>query len=205
MFSPRRTTFTRAPAARRVTDEQPAEYSTSEDSRSAAEPNARATAPHRPRARRISLPIVEEAVGRHRAQTGAGSEVLAQHRREGRLAHAGRRGFARVSARRRRTVRSPIGDRSCSCSARARRWPAWPPATSRRSRPSPSCVAPRRSLPECRCTSPPHTAWKASAAGLVVASYEGRPTKIEGNPDHRDSLGGTTSVRAGAAAGPVRR
>ncbi|MEO5766772.1 MAG: 4Fe-4S dicluster domain-containing protein, partial [Polyangia bacterium] len=29
--------------------------------------------------------------------------------------------------------------------------------------------------------------------GLVVRSYEGRPTKIEGNPDHRDSLGGTSS------------
>ncbi|KFA90833.1 TAT-variant-translocated molybdopterin oxidoreductase [Archangium violaceum] len=40
------------------------------------------------------------------------------------------------------------------------------------------------------------TAWEPEgyAAGLVVTSWEGRPTKVEGNPDHPASLGATNHV-----------
>ena len=40
------------------------------------------------------------------------------------------------------------------------------------------------------------TAWEPEgyAAGLVVTSWEGRPTKVEGNPDHPASLGATSPL-----------
>ncbi|MGZ3460687.1 MAG: TAT-variant-translocated molybdopterin oxidoreductase, partial [Archangium sp.] len=40
------------------------------------------------------------------------------------------------------------------------------------------------------------TAWapEGYAAGLVVTSWEGRPTKVEGNPDHPASLGATNHL-----------
>ncbi|HSP69409.1 MAG TPA: TAT-variant-translocated molybdopterin oxidoreductase, partial [Bryobacteraceae bacterium] len=39
------------------------------------------------------------------------------------------------------------------------------------------------------------------AAGLVVQTYEGRPSKIEGNPDHPSSLGAATALAQASVLG----
>ena len=38
-------------------------------------------------------------------------------------------------------------------------------------------------------------------AGLLVESHDGRPTKIEGNPDHPTSLGAATAMQQAAILG----
>src|SRR5581483_5013594 len=36
--------------------------------------------------------------------------------------------------------------------------------------------------------------WEGYGRGILVTSYSGRPTKIEGNPDHPASLGATDAI-----------
>ncbi len=40
-------------------------------------------------------------------------------------------------------------------------------------------------------------AWGGTAIGLLVESHDGRPTKVEGNPQHPDSLGATNAFHQG--------
>ncbi|HEV8112984.1 MAG TPA: TAT-variant-translocated molybdopterin oxidoreductase [Planctomycetota bacterium] len=43
--------------------------------------------------------------------------------------------------------------------------------------------------------------WSRGAIGILVESHEGRPTKIEGNPDHPASLGATDAITQAAILG----
>ena len=43
--------------------------------------------------------------------------------------------------------------------------------------------------------------WPRGAIGLLVESHEGRPTKIEGNPDHPSSRGATDVFAQAAILG----
>src|SRR6185503_19390778 len=43
--------------------------------------------------------------------------------------------------------------------------------------------------------------WPSGSIGILVESHEGRPTKIEGNPDHPASLGATDAITQASVLG----
>ena len=70
------------------------------------------------------------------------------------------------------------------------------------SRPAREIQPYRREMPELTPGVPQHFATAlvedGYATGVVVETHEGRPTKLEGNPDHPASLGGTRAIEQAA-------
>src|SRR5262249_41216124 len=94
-----------------------------------------------------------------------------------------------------RRCRPTVCRGATSSSTWARRWrsPASPPAAAptRRSCPTPS--SPRRASRACRSTSPPRWRGTARRPGPAPGATGARPSRIEGNPKHPESLGSTNT------------
>ena len=74
-------------------------------------------------------------------------------------------------------------------------------ARSRTRRSFRSCAAPRRSTPGNALHFATAYGLDGYASGLLVESHEGRPTKIEGNPAHPQTLGATSSFEQNLVLG----
>ena len=69
--------------------------------------------------------------------------------------------------------------------------PELPVRVSRQSRSCPTCAQPEEIIPGKPLFFATAMPLGGVATGLLVESHMGRPTKIEGNPDHPASLGAT--------------
>ena len=134
----------------------------------------------------LGLPIYGQSRARGSTRAaGAASTSAAAPREVARRVPGGRRRAARGLL----APRLPAGR-----SARRPRWPASPPASRRARRWSPTSGRRAGVTPSAAERYATALARGGYARGRVVTSWEGRPTKVEGNREHPASRGGTDAI-----------
>jgi MoCo/4Fe-4S cofactor protein with predicted Tat translocation signal len=148
---------------------------------------------HAPRRGRVSLPIVDEALAQTEAHSGEVRRYwrsIAEKQGSPALSSDAAREFppgaAELSDPNRRSFMQLLGSTAALAGAGACRQP--------QEQTVPFVRRPEEVTPGVPLHFATGYSLEGFTTGLLVESYEGRPTKIEGNPDHRDSLGATSAL-----------